>query len=86
MIVELGGVHEHADAVELDVGERFSVGREAGGFDAAFGDAGDDSGLFAGGEVDGLDGLALDAGAADEGDLCAVGRPGGPELVGFAAE
>ena len=79
---ELGGVHEHADAVELDVGERFAVGGVARGFDAAFGDAGDDCGLLP--VARSMASMVFrDAGATDKGDLCSVGRPGGPELIGF---
>src|SRR5438270_12890011 len=49
---KLGSIHEHPDAVKLDVGKRLSIRGVAGGFDAAVGDAGDQSFLMTGGEVD----------------------------------
>lgn len=65
--VEVGGGEEHARTVELDEGKVFAVGGDGGGFEAALvGIDGQDGLLVGAGEVDGLDGVGDDAGAADE--------------------
>ena len=77
---------EHARASIANVGDQGAVGREAGGLNPpSRGVHRDKRRLLAGGEVDGLDGFADDACAADESEMRSVRGPGGLELIGFAA-